>query len=62
MGFLGGKEGGIHEKLIHVGTWTICRFKRGLGGKKGHVIFEEGGWYANVCYDAVKVDKNGIYL
>ena len=41
------REGGVHEKKfgrsrgvnrLKRGAWIVCRFKRGLGKRRGHVI------------------------
>ena len=54
--FLGRGWGG-HKKPISrrnclntEGTWTVCKFKRGLGKKEGGGVFERG-WYPNAHYD-----------
>ena len=33
-----------------VGTWTVCKFKRGLGEKEGVVFFRGRGQYPNAHY------------
>ena len=33
-------------ELPKKGAWTVCRFKRGLGKKRG-VMFLKRGWYPN---------------
>ena len=33
------------------GAWSVCRFKKGLGKKRGDGVFEGGGdWYPNAHY------------
>ena len=43
--------GGLHEKIIYGGDWTVCGFKGRGGGltmKKGGCFWV--GWYPNAYY------------
>ena len=50
--------GGVQKNRYREGiakkgwTWTVCRFKGGLGKKEEGGVFErgEGGWYPDVHY------------
>ena len=66
------KKGGVQEEQIYwedrlkSGAWTVCRFKKGLGKKRGGYVFK-GGWHPNAHYDPLNSFKhketwNFLYL
>ena len=46
--FLGGWRG---VNRLKSGAWIVCRFKRGLGKRRGHVFEVGRGWDPNAHYE-----------
>ena len=54
------------DDCLKSGAWKVCRFKGGLGKKRGGGVFEGGGrgegWYPDAHYDKILPSFITVYL